>query len=62
MGNAAFVLATTTVPVGIAAALSGLYPVVTMLLSWAVLRDRLPPVAVGAVVLAVGGTVLISIG
>jgi hypothetical protein len=33
-----------------------------MLLSWAVLRDRLPPVAVGAVVLAVGGTVLISIG
>lgn len=61
-GNAAFVLATTSVPVGIAAALAGLYPVVTMLLSWVVLRDRLPPLALGAVVLAVGGTVLISIG
>jgi drug/metabolite transporter (DMT)-like permease len=55
-GNAAFVLATTTVPIGIAAALSGLYPVVTLLLSWVVLRDRLPPLAIAAVILAVGGT------
>lgn len=62
IGNAAFVLATTSVAVGIAAALSGLYPVITMLLSWVILRDRLPPLAVAAVALAVGGTVLISIG
>jgi drug/metabolite transporter (DMT)-like permease len=48
--------------VGIAAALAGLYPVVTMLLSWAVLRDRLPPLALAAVLLAVGGTTLISLG
>jgi drug/metabolite transporter (DMT)-like permease len=61
-GNAAFVLATTTVPIGIAAALSGLYPVVTLLLSWVVLRDRLPPLAIAAVILAVGGTALISVG
>jgi drug/metabolite transporter (DMT)-like permease len=61
-GNAAFGLATASVAVGIAAALSALYPVVTMLLSWAILRDRLPPLALGAVALAVGGTVLISIG
>jgi drug/metabolite transporter (DMT)-like permease len=61
-GNGAFVLATTVAPVGIAAALAGLYPVVTMLLSWAVLRDRLPPLALAAVLLAVGGTALISLG
>jgi drug/metabolite transporter (DMT)-like permease len=61
-GNAAFVQATTLVPVGLAAALAGLYPVVTMLLSWVLLRDRLPPLGVAAVILAVGGTVLISTG
>jgi drug/metabolite transporter (DMT)-like permease len=62
-GNAAFVMATTVVPVGLAAALSGgLYPVVTMLLSWVLLRDRLPPLGLAALILAVGGTVLISTG
>ena len=30
-GNAAFVLARSTLPVGVAAALSGIYPIVTML-------------------------------
>jgi drug/metabolite transporter (DMT)-like permease len=59
-GNAAFVVASTLVPVGLAAALSGLYPVVTMLLSWVLLRDRLPPLGLAALILAVGGTVLIS--
>jgi drug/metabolite transporter (DMT)-like permease len=61
-GNAGFVLATTTTHVGVAAALSGLYPVVTMLLSWVLLRDRLPPLALAAVVLGVGGIVLLSVG
>jgi drug/metabolite transporter (DMT)-like permease len=61
-GNAGFVLATTTSHVGVAAALSGLYPVVTMLLSWVLLRDRLPPLALAAVVLGVGGIVLLSVG
>ncbi len=40
-GNAAFVLARSTLPVGVAAALSGIYPIVTMLLARAVLR-RVP--------------------
>ncbi len=62
LGNGAFVLATSVVPVGIAAALSGLYPIVTMLLARAILRDRLPPMAMAAVALAVGGVVLISVG
>jgi drug/metabolite transporter (DMT)-like permease len=61
-GNGAFVLSAGLVPVGVAAALSGLYPIVTMLLARALLRDRLPPLAMAAVLLAVGGIVLISIG
>ncbi|HET6381537.1 MAG TPA: EamA family transporter [candidate division Zixibacteria bacterium] len=61
-GNAAFVLARGEVPVGVAAALSGLYPVVTMLLARSVTGERLPLLALAAVGLAVTGIVLISIG
>lgn len=61
-GNAAFVLAAVAVPVGIAAALSGLYPVVTMLLARVLLRDALPRLAMAAVALAVTGIVLIALG
>ncbi|HET7520287.1 MAG TPA: DMT family transporter [Candidatus Limnocylindria bacterium] len=61
-GNAAFVESRATIPVGVAAALSGLYPVVTMLLARSVLREALPPLGVVAVLLAVAGVVLISLG
>lgn len=61
-GNAAFVLATTSIPVGVAAALSGLYPLVTMLLARIVLRDALPPLGLAAVGTAVLGIVMISAG
>lgn len=61
-GNGAFVLAATALPVGVAAALSGLYPLVTMTLARLVLRDALPPLGLGAVALAVSGIVLISLG
>lgn len=61
-GNAAFVLAAGALPVGVAAALSGLYPLVTMALARIVLRDALPPLGLAAVALAVGGIVLISLG
>jgi drug/metabolite transporter (DMT)-like permease len=61
-GNAAFVLALATIPVGIAAALSGIYPMVTMLLARLVLREALPRLGLVAVVLAVIGIVLISAG
>jgi drug/metabolite transporter (DMT)-like permease len=60
-GNAAFVESRATIPVGIAAALTGLYPIVTMLLARVVLRESLPPLGVAAVMLAVGGVVLISL-
>lgn len=61
-GNAAFVLARSTLPVGVAAALSGVYPIVTMLLARAVLRESLPRLGIFAVLLAVVGIVLISLG
>jgi drug/metabolite transporter (DMT)-like permease len=61
-GNGAFVFATLAVPVGVAAALSGLYPIVTMLLARVLVRDALPPLAMAAVLMAVAGIVLISLG
>jgi drug/metabolite transporter (DMT)-like permease len=61
-GNATFVLANDSLPVGVAAALAALYPVVTMLLAWVVLRESLPRLGFAAVVLAVLGIVLISLG
>jgi drug/metabolite transporter (DMT)-like permease len=61
-GNGAFVLSAASVPVGIAAALSGLYPLVTMLLARLVLRERLPALALVAVALAVAGILLVSLG
>lgn len=61
-GNAAFVLARDTLPVGVAAALAGMYPVVTMLLARVVLRESLPRLGLAAVLLAVLGIVLISLG
>ena len=61
-GNAGFVESRATIPVGIAAALTGLYPIVTMLLARFVLRESLPPLGLVAVGLAVGGVLLISLG
>jgi drug/metabolite transporter (DMT)-like permease len=62
VGNATFVLARASIPVGIAAALSGLYPIVTMLLARALLRESLPRLGVAAVLLAVAGIGFISAG
>jgi drug/metabolite transporter (DMT)-like permease len=62
VGNAGFVLARATLAVGIAAALSGLYPIITMLLARTVIAEALPRLGVAAVVLAVTGIVLISLG
>ncbi|MEP7040462.1 MAG: EamA family transporter [Chloroflexota bacterium] len=60
--NGMVVLAFATVPVGIAAALSGTYPIATMVLAWTILGEALPRLGLLAVVLAVSGIVLISIG
>jgi drug/metabolite transporter (DMT)-like permease len=61
-GNTGYVLSRASIPVGVAAALAGLYPVVTMLLARGVLRESLPPLGIAAVLLAVSGIVLISLG
>ncbi len=60
--NGMVVLAFATVPVGIAAALSGTYPLATMLLARVLLGEALPRLGVVAVVLGVAGIVLISLG
>jgi drug/metabolite transporter (DMT)-like permease len=61
-GNVLFVLASSQIQVGLAAALSGIYPLVTMLLAWAFLREKLQPLGMLGDALALAGIVLISIG
>ena len=61
-GNVLFVLARDAIPIGLAAALVGLYPVVTMLLARFVIGERLPALGAVGVALAVLGIVLISAG
>lgn len=60
--NGMAVLAFVTVPVGIVAALSGTYPLATMLLARVILHEALPRLGLLAVVLGVAGIVLISLG
>jgi drug/metabolite transporter (DMT)-like permease len=61
-GNAMYVVARDLMPIGLAAALTGLYPVVTMLLARAVLGEHLPRLGQLGVALALTGIVLISLG
>jgi drug/metabolite transporter (DMT)-like permease len=61
-GNGGFVLAASSLPVGVAAALSGIYPVITMLLARVILRESLPQLGIAAVLLAVVGIAVISLG
>ena len=60
--NGMVVLSFATIPVGIAAALSGTYPLATMLLARFVLGEALPRLGLAAVGLAVAGIVVISLG
>ena len=62
VANGMVVLSFATIPVGISAALSGTYPLVTMLLARILLREALPRLGVVAVALAVAGIVCISLG
>ena len=62
VANGMVVLAFATIPVGIAAALSGTYPLATMLLARTFLGEALPRLGLLAVALAVIGIVLISAG
>lgn len=61
-GNVLFVLARDSLPVGLAAALTGMYPVVTMLLARVILGERLSRLGLLGVALALLGVVLISVG
>ena len=61
-GNALYVVAREAMPVSLAAALTGMYPVVTMLLARFVLGEHLPRLGQLGVALALIGVLLISIG
>lgn len=60
--NGLVVISFASIPTGVAAALSGMYPLVTMLLAHGVLGERLPRLGLAAVGLATAGIVLISMG
>ena len=62
VGNVMYLAARGEMAVGLAAALSGLYPIVTMLLARFILRERLSPLGLVGVGLALAAVVLISIG
>lgn len=61
-GNALYVIAREHMAVGLAAALIGLYPIVTLLLARFVLGERLPRLGQLGVAMALIGIVLISAG
>ena len=61
-GNVFYVVARDLIPIGLAAALSGLYPVVTMILARVVLGEHLPRLGQVGVALALLGIVLIAAG
>jgi drug/metabolite transporter (DMT)-like permease len=61
-GNALYVVAREMIPIGLAAALTGLYPIVTMILARFVLGERLTRLGQLGVALALLGIVLISAG
>lgn len=61
-GNAFYVTSLDLLPIGLAAALTGLYPVVTMLMARLLLGERLPRLGQIGVAFALLGIVLISLG
>lgn len=61
-GNALYVVARDVIPIGLAAALTGLYPIVTMILARFVLGERLPRLGQVGIAFALLGIVLISAG
>lgn len=61
-GNALYVVARGLMPIGLAAALTGMYPIVTMILARFILGERLPRLGQLGVGLALVGIVLISAG
>lgn len=61
-GNAAFLTASRTGDLSVAAVLSSLYPVVTVILAGTILRERLKPVHAVGVALALTAIAMITVG
>lgn len=61
-GNALYVVARESIHLGLAAALVGLYPIVTMILARLIIGERLPRLGQLGVALALLGIVLVSAG
>jgi drug/metabolite transporter (DMT)-like permease len=60
--NILFVLATRAGFLSTVSVITSLYPAPTVLMAWAVLKERLPPSRIAGLVLALGGIALISAG
>jgi drug/metabolite transporter (DMT)-like permease len=61
LANALFAVASSRGEVSVAAVLGSLYPVVTAVLAWAVVKERLRPVQVLGSAMAVAGAVVIAL-
>jgi drug/metabolite transporter (DMT)-like permease len=62
LGNLFFILSRELLQVGLAAALTGLYPLVTMIAARLLVGESLPRGGAASLVLAIMGAILISIG
>jgi uncharacterized membrane protein len=60
--NALFALASGHGPLAIVSVLGSLYPVVTVVLAYAILYERLSPLQLGGIVVALAGVVAVSAG
>jgi drug/metabolite transporter (DMT)-like permease len=61
LANALFAVASSRGQVSVAAVLGSLYPVVTAILAWAVVKERLRPIQVLGSAMAVAGAVVIAV-
>ena len=61
-GNGAFILAVQAGALAVAAVLSSLYPVTTVVLAALFLRERVTPMHAVGIALAVGAIVCIAVG
>jgi drug/metabolite transporter (DMT)-like permease len=62
LANVLFLLATRTAELGVSSVVVTLYPVVVVVLAWAVLRERLTGAQLTSAGLALGASVLLAVG
>ncbi len=61
LATATFLAAIAVGPLAIAAVLQSLYPVVTVILAWAVLKERITPIQAGGILAAGAAVVMIAV-